>query len=183
MAHPYLAELHSQRWPDEQEEEEESPMSVVESKNSARAGSSRDEAADAGADAVEPFDSSCSEDTHELSTSASETSTTANAPGSSSCSTKISPREPQSEKRGDGAQQHQRRIVRRSRSGSSSGCKSPPPQTGGQPFSSGSDGQQQKKPSLLDHEDFHFEKLGPLGRMELQEIFMNEIARFHPELK
>jgi mitogen-activated protein kinase 1/3 len=153
MAHPYLAELHSQRWPDEEEGETEEQQGHEPAAQESPTDRKDDEEV---SDVVEAFEGSVSSDTAHSS--------------SRSSRSPRSPREPQSER-----PQQRGRVVRKSQKANSvQPYSTSADDSGGRPAS--------KKPTLLDHRDFHFEKLGPLARMELQEIFMKEIARFHPEL-
>jgi serine/threonine protein kinase len=159
MAHPYLAELHSQRWPEEEDtshEKEEQRGHEPAAQESSASGRKNEEVSDV----VEAFEGSMSSDT---------------AHSSRSSRSPRSPREPQSER-----PQQRGRVVRKSQKANSVQPYSTSADDGG---GGGGGRVPLKKPTLLDHHDFHFEKLGPLARMELQEIFMREIARFHPELE
>jgi len=156
MAHPYLAELHGQRWPDEEEETEEenhdqaqegpctsAPKHGQEEEEGPAVEDDEEELGDSiGDDEVKPFNQSSSSESL------------------ASNSSNRSPREPAGDRASNaGVHSHGRRIVKK--------CTS---------------SNKKQKPSLLDHEDFHFEKLGPIARPQLQDIFMEEIKRFHPEL-
>jgi len=144
MAHPYLAELHGQRWPDEADDEQ---TEKAENNN-----------------LVEHFAES-EEDEPEAHLTAAEVGQ------------RLSPQQPQSEKRSEGPSHHGQRRLRANKVGAS------PHRYEIRPFSSGRPEANPRKPSLLDHTDFHFEKLGALGRVELQDIMMDEIAtQFHREL-
>merc|ERR1711998_614339 len=149
MAHPYLAELHSQRWPDEQDSEQ-----TDDNQHS---------------DLVQQFAES-EEDEPEARLTAADVGH------------RLSPQQPQSEKRSKSSAHHSQRRLRANKVGAS------PHQSEVRPFSSDTPEANPRKPSLLDHSDFHFEKLGALSRRELQAIMLDEMRKnfpkpFYPEVE
>jgi len=156
MAHPYLAELHSQRWPDE-EDVKTGPESGPEKEPAIATKNQQEEDT-----MVQQFDDSID--------SISSSESPQERPQSHS------PQQPQSERNSRSTDNRSARRVVRANKGSKVNKVGPSPHHHAdqvRPFGS------TKKPSLLDHPDFHFEKLGPLGREELQEIMMGEIDRFY----
>jgi len=154
MAHPYLAELHSQKWPDEEPEDKQSPRASQQQqeKEEQEEMFTQENSSDKQETVVEDFEGSESQEPH-------------------------SPQQPQSGRSASGRNPAGgRKIVKKKKNVVT-------------PSSSTSDNSDRVRPfcrnqtsSLLDHEDFFFEKLGPLGRVQLQAIMMEEIGRFHPEL-